>query len=194
MTVPGRESTARDAALIERVCRNDGEALRELHDRFAGLLIGLARRIVRDREEAEDVVQEVFVQVWRQADRYQSARSSVSTWLVMITRSRAIDRVRNRQVVDRTAQAAHEEGFMESASAEAPAAVIHRERRSRLQSVMAELPEEQRHVLELAYFRGLTQTEIADQTGIPLGTVKTRTLLALRKLRAALQREVADLL
>ena len=194
MAAPSRDSAARDADLVERIARGDSEALRELHDRFAGLLIGLARRIVGRQEEAEDVVQDVFVQVWQQADRYQRSRSSVSTWLVLITRSRAIDRIRTRRVVDRTAQAAHQEGSDDHASAEAPAAVIHRERSSRIRVEMAQLPDEQRQVLELAYFGGLTQNEIADRTGIPLGTVKTRTLLAMRKLREALRHEVAELL
>ncbi|HVS16136.1 MAG TPA: sigma-70 family RNA polymerase sigma factor [Thermoanaerobaculia bacterium] len=194
MAESSRESAAHDAALVERIGRQDGEALRELHDRYAGLLIGLARRIVGSREEAEDVVQEALVQAWRQAARYQPSRSSVSTWLAMITRSRAIDRIRTRRVVDRTAQAAHDEGFSGHASAEGPSTVIHRERRARLQSVMEELPAEQRQMLELAYFGGLTQAEIAEETGIPLGTVKTRTLLAMRKLRTALQHEVAELL
>lgn len=194
LATSSRESAARDAALVERIAGEDPEALRELHERFAGLLTGLARRIVGGKEEAEDVVQDVFVQVWRQADRYRRSRSSVSTWLALITRSRAIDRIRSRRVADRTAQAAHAEGPGEHASAEAPAAVVHRERRARLRGEMERLPEEQRQVLELAFFAGLTQSEIAERTGIPLGTVKTRTLLAMRKLRAALRDEIEGLL
>jgi RNA polymerase sigma-70 factor (ECF subfamily) len=179
---------------MERVANGDSRALAELHDRFAGLLIALGRRIVGSQEEAEDLVQDVFVQAWRQAARYDPVRSSVSTWLVLITRSRAIDRVRTRQVAERTTQAANQESSGSYASARATGAVLHRERRIRLQEELARLPVEQREVLELAFYQGLTQSEISGQTGIPLGTVKTRTLLAMRKLRNALADEIGELL
>lgn len=179
---------------MRRVALGDTEALARLYDRFSSLLLALARRIVGRQEEAEDIVQEVLLQAWRQAGRYDPRRSSVSTWLVLITRSRAIDRLRSRRVSERTAQAAHEEAPREDESPEAMGNVLHRERRLRLRAELAKLPPEQRQVLELAFFRGLTQSEISNDTGIPLGTVKTRTLLAMRKLRRALSTELEELL
>lgn len=195
-----RRAAARDAKLVARIAAHEADAedasdaLSELYDRFAGLLLAVSRRILGSQEEAEDVLQEVFVQVWNQAARYESSRSSVSTWLSLIARSRSIDRLRSRQVQERTAQSAHEENPLEDASPEGVGNVLHEERRKRLLAVLAELPEEQRGVLELAFFQGMTQSEISAATDTPLGTVKTRTLLAMRKLRKALEADVRDLL
>ena len=190
-----KQSKAEEIRLITRVADGDETALRALHDRFGGLLVALAQRILGSREDAEDVVQEVFLQVWRQADRYRAKRSSVSTWLVMITRSRAIDRHRSRSVVRRTTETMVDQGMIPThASAEGHSAVLLFERQKSLRRVLAQLPREQREVLDLAYFAGLTQREIAERTGIALGTVKTRTLLAMRKLKNALQDEIGDLL
>jgi RNA polymerase sigma-70 factor (ECF subfamily) len=189
-----RQAAADDVALVARIARRDSDALGDLYERFAGLLLALSRRIVGSHEEAEDVLQEVFVQVWNQAGRYESKRSSVSTWLTLITRSRSIDRLRSRQVQRRTAASAHEENPPEDTSPEGMGNVLDQERRRRLLTALSELPDEQRKVLELAFFGGLTQSEISDSTGTPLGTVKTRTLLAMRKLRRALDQEVRDLI
>lgn len=183
-----------DADLVRRVAERDADALATLYDRYSATLLGLARRVLRDTEEAEDVLQEVFVQVWRQAMRYDGRRSSVSTWLVLIARSRAIDRLRTRQVKERTAEASRQEDPSSHTSPEGIGAVLSDERRKRLASALGDLPEEQRQVIELAFFGGLTQTEIAERVSIPLGTVKTRTLLAMKKLRAALQEEIDELL
>ena len=184
---------AEDIALVERVADGDQTALSDLYDRFAPMLLALIRKILGDID-AEDVLQDTFVQVWRQAPRYDSKRSSVSTWLVLIARSRSIDRLRTRQVVDRTKQADHRENKRTEQSPEGMSSVLLRERRERLREELGHLPEEQRQVLEFAFFKGLTQSEIAESTGIPLGTVKTRTLLAMKKLRMALQNEIQDLL
>lgn len=170
------------------------EAMAELYDRYGAMLLGLARRVIGSRDEAEEILQEALVHAWRRADRYDPARSSVSTWLVMITRSRAIDRLRSRRVDDRTAAAVQRENPPDHESAAGASRVLHHERRQRVRGELAQLPEEQRRVLELAFFRGMTQREIADETGIPLGTVKTRTLLAMRKLRTALRDEIRELL
>ncbi len=189
-----RQAAAVDAELLARVARRDADALSDLYDRFAGLLMSLSRRILGSQEEAEDVLQEVFTQIWDQAPRYDPTRSSVSTWLSLITRSRSIDRLRSRQVQARTAVSAHEENPPEDTSPEGMGNVLHEERRSRLLAALSELPEEQRHVLELAFFRGMTQSEISSSTQTPLGTVKTRTLLAMRKLRRALENEIQELI
>lgn len=198
--MPATDATERahaaqlDADLVERIANADADALGTLYDRYSSLLLGLARRVLGSTSDAEEVLQEVFVQVWNQAGRYDRSRSSVSTWLVLITRSRAIDRLRSRNVVDRTLGDLKQEQKGKHTSPEGVRAVLWDERRRRLSSALADLPEEQREVLELAFYRGMTQSEIAASTTIPLGTVKTRTLLAMRKLRKALENEIRDLL
>ena len=134
------------------------------------------------------------MQAWTRAGAYDVARSSVSTWLVLITRSRAIDRLRSRRVADRTVEAARQEAPAAHESPRAARDVWIGERRRRVAAAMRALPAEQRQVLELAYYGGLTQSEIAARTAIPLGTVKTRTLLAMKKLRAELSDEIGELL
>jgi RNA polymerase sigma-70 factor (ECF subfamily) len=185
---------AQDRRLLARLASGDQQALSELYDRYASMLLALAFRVVGDHAEAEEVLQEVLVQAWRQAERYNPERSSVSTWLVMMTRSRAIDRIRNRKVVDRTLAAMQREDPDAHESPVGAESVLHHERAARLRAELGELPAEQRQVLELAFFSGMTQREIAAETGIPLGTVKTRTLLAMKKLRTALEHELRELL
>lgn len=185
--------TRHEAELLSRVAGGDDDALGELYDRHAPVLLALARRILGDPADAEEVLQEAFVHAWNRAARYDPARSSVATWLALITRSRAIDRLRSRKVVERTAEAAgHEAPRHESPSA--AGAVLQDERRARIAAALAGLPEEQRQVLEMAYYRGMSQTEIARAAEIPLGTVKTRTLLAMKKLRDELRDEIEELL
>lgn len=183
-----------DPDLVQQIAGRDESALGELFDRYSGLLLALSRRIVTDDSDAEEILQEVFLQVWNQAERYDRARSSVSTWLVLITRSRSIDRLRSRQVKDRTLTALKKENTEIHTSPEGMSSVLLDQRRQRLRQELKELPTEQRQVLELAFFKGMTQSEIAGSTGIPLGTVKTRTLLAMKKLRRALQAEISELL
>jgi RNA polymerase sigma-70 factor (ECF subfamily) len=190
-----------DAALVRLVAERRPEALAELYDRFAPTLLALARRILGNQADAEEVLQEAFVQVWSRGQRYDPARSSVSTWLVLIARSRAIDRLRNRKVVERTHEASAREAAGDagdlgqpSTSPEAVENVFIQERHERVRREMAALPAEQRQVLEMAFYEGLTQTEIAAKAALPLGTVKTRTLLAMKKLRNALRQEIRQLL
>jgi RNA polymerase sigma-70 factor, ECF subfamily len=190
-TLPG---TISDAALVRQVAERRPEALAELYDRYAPTLLGLAKRVLGNPLDAEEVLQEVFVHVWNHAGRYDAARSSVSTWLVLITRSRAIDRLRSRRVVERAHEAAQQETLAEHTSPEGAENVFMHERRERVRRELAKLPPEQREVLEMAFYLGLTQTEIATRTDIPLGTVKTRTLLAMKKLRHALRPEIRELL
>lgn len=183
-----------DRELVSRLAERRQEALSELYDRHASMLLALAQRILGTPEEAEEVVQEALLQVWNQADRYSPDRSSVSTWMVLITRSRAIDRLRKRKVAEKTAVAAQREDSTTHTSPEGTRAVLRYERGMRLRDELDRLPEEQRDVLEKAFFQGMTQREIAERTGIPLGTVKTRTLLAMKKLRTALRDELEALL
>ncbi|HLX07353.1 MAG TPA: sigma-70 family RNA polymerase sigma factor [Thermoanaerobaculia bacterium] len=190
-------SALSDTALVQRVAERQPHALAELYDRFAPVLLALARRILGNHADAEEVLQEVFIQVWNRGERYDPARSSVSTWLVLIGRSRAIDRLRSRRVVERTREAATEAAPAAGALHTSPEAlenVWNQERHERVRRELAVLPPEQREVLEMAFYEGLTQSEIAAKAGLPLGTVKTRTLLAMKKLRHALREEIRQLL
>ncbi len=189
-----KRAATEEARIVRRMGAGDAEALSDLYDRYAGMLLALAIRVLNSAGDAEEVVQEAFLQAWRQAERYDPARSSVSTWLVLITRSRAIDRLRSRKVGDRTVTAAQQEGVTTHTSPEGARDVLMSERRARLDREMAALPDEQREVLELAFYKGMTQREISESTGTPLGTVKTRTLLAMKKLRVALQSDIEELL
>lgn len=183
-----------EAALVGRMAQGDSEALAELYTRFSGMLFGLATKILGDPADAEEVLQEVFLQAWRQAARYQAGRSSVSTWLVLLARSRSIDRIRSRTVKQKTAVAAQRENSQQHTSPEGVANVFNQERHKRLTQELQRLPAEQRTVLEMAFYGGMTQSEIARATDTPLGTVKTRSLLAMKKLRLALQGELEELL
>jgi len=193
-TASGSPSRTDDKELVRAIVERKQEAVAELYDRFSSLLMALAYRVLGNAQDAEEILQETFLQVWNQAARYDPSRSSVSTWLVLITRSRSIDRLRSRQVQQRTVTAAQQEKPTSHTSPTGVGDVLLQERQKRLGEEMSQLPPEQRQVLELAFFGGSTQSEIAEQTGIPLGTVKTRTLLAMKKLRAALREEIGDLL
>lgn len=183
-----------DLAIVRRMVAGDPDALAELYDRFAPLVLAVARRILGGAGEAEEVLQEAFLQAWNQAERYDPGRSSVSTWLLLIARTRALDRLRSRGARERMAQAAAAEPPAADTSSGGDDSVLHRERRRRVRQALAELPEEQRRVLELAFYEGLSQSEIATRTGTPLGTVKTRALLGMKKLRQALRSEVRELM
>jgi RNA polymerase sigma-70 factor (ECF subfamily) len=183
-----------DAALLRQVGDRQPAALDALYDRYAPTLLALGRRILGSLSDAEEVLQEVFLHVWNHAGRYDAGRSSVSTWLILITRSRAIDRLRTRKVVERTHETSAQENFVEHASPEGVETVFIHERRERVRSELGKLPEEQRQVLEMAFYEGLSQSEIAAKADLPLGTVKTRTLLAMKKLRNALRDEIRQLL
>jgi RNA polymerase sigma-70 factor (ECF subfamily) len=188
-------SPVNDATLLRQIADRRPEALSELYDRQAPTLLGLARRILGNPADAEEVLQEIFLHVWNRGGAlYDPERSSVSTWLVLLTRSRAIDRLRNRRVVDRTHETAQTENPATHTSPEGDRNVWILERRERIRQELTKLPAEQREVLDLAFYGGLSQTEIASRTEIPLGTVKTRTLLAMKKLRSALRAEIRELL
>src|SRR5215218_10068493 len=178
-----------DVALLRQVADHQAEALSALYDRYAATLLALGKRILGSVADAEEVLQEVFLHVWNHA-----GRSSVSTWLILITRSRAIDRLRTRKVVERTHETSVQENPVEHASPEGVETVFVHERRERVRREMVKLPPEQRLVLEMAFYGGLSQSEIAAKADLPLGTVKTRTLLAMKKLRNALRDEIRQLL
>jgi RNA polymerase sigma-70 factor (ECF subfamily) len=163
-------------ALVRRLAEGDSTALGEFYDRFAGLVNALALRIVRDTAEAEDVVQEVFVQAWRQAARFDASRGSVEAWLCTIARTRALDRLRRRS--------SRREDPAESAPA--PAERPPTEAGIAVRKALEALSSDQRHALELAYYEGLTQSEIATRLGEPLGTIKTRIRTAMIRLREEL--------
>ena len=170
--------------LIEQMAGGQRPALEQLYDRHARLVFALALRILRNQADAEEVTQEVFLQVWRDASRYDSARGTPQAWIVMLARTRAIDKLRAaRRLGDHRREAANVERM------EAPSARGTDDQmadRQLVLGVLANLSSAQRQLLELAYYEGLTQTEIADRTGLPLGTVKTRIRMGLEQLRTAL--------
>ena len=173
---------------MARVEARDTDALAELYDRHAARLLGLARRILGESGEAEEVLQEVFLFAWRAAATFDPSRGNVLTWLLIATRSRAIDRVRSRKSASRPELRSLEDiGEGPAAQDDVEDASAGREWEAICRGAVGELPEDQRRALELAYFEGLTQQEIADRTGTPLGTVKTRVRLGLMKLRERLR-------
>jgi RNA polymerase sigma-70 factor (ECF subfamily) len=178
-----------DGALVRRMAAGDESALGLLYDRWSPLLHSVARRILSDPDDAEEVLEEAFWQAWRQAGRYEEGRGGVSTWLTMMVRSRALDRVRARGRMREERWAVLPEPSSANAfdSPAAPDALTERsEERRIIEAAVARLPPEQRETVELAYFRGMSQSEIAAALGQPLGTVKTRARLALQKLRESL--------
>jgi RNA polymerase sigma-70 factor, ECF subfamily len=175
-----------DEALIARLASGvDEEALSQLYDRYQALMYGLAVRITRDTALAQDAVQEAFVGVWRNAARYSEGRASVRTWILSITHHRAIDLIRRRR-----ATAAIPEGDAPGDAFTSPDVwpeVVRAIDATAVRSAMGALPDAQRKAIELAYFEGLTQTEIAERTDAPLGTVKSRVRLGLVQLRRELE-------
>jgi RNA polymerase sigma-70 factor (ECF subfamily) len=163
-------------ALIGRIAAGRQDALGEFYDRYASLVNGLALRILRDPSDAEDVVQEVFVQAWRQADRFDPARGTPEAWLCTLARTRALDKLR-RRVSRREAPAEAAPGTTATPRNVEVLAV---------RKALEELSANQRKALELAYYEGLTQSEIAERLGEPLGTIKTRIRTAMMRLREAL--------
>lgn len=172
-----------DPALVARIEARDADALALLYDRHSARLMGLAQRILGVSGEAEEVLQEVFLHVWRSAHTFDAARGSVLAWLLVATRSRAIDRLRARRPASR-GELKRLDDVPEAASPlDVEGDSVAREWEAVCRAAIGELPAEQRRVLELAYFEGLTHVEIAERTDTPLGTVKTRVRLGLMKLR-----------
>jgi len=177
------------AVLLARIAQGDREAFGQFYDAFAGLALGLIRRILRDPAAADEVLQEVFWQIWREASRYDPSRGSPEAWLVMRSKTRAIDKLRAIRRRGKTFVAPVDDAVtgVPDAPQENPGEAA--ERRGLVRSALDGLPAPQRRVVELAFFEGLTQAEIANRLGEPLGTVKTRARLGLERLRSLMKRE-----
>jgi RNA polymerase sigma-70 factor, ECF subfamily len=179
------EREAEDRELMTRVSTRDGSAFARLFEVHAPLTLGLLDRILGRRGEAEEVLQEVFLQVWMQADRYDGARSTPRGWILMLARSRALDRIRRRDSVRRREEAAGEEAS-DAVSPVGTERLESLDRKRQVASALGLLSQDQRRCIELAFFEGLTHTQIAERLAAPLGTVKSRILLGMNKLRQAL--------
>jgi RNA polymerase sigma-70 factor (ECF subfamily) len=176
--------TIPDATLIERIMAGDETALSALYDRYSGMLYAMLLRILRDTGAAEEVLQDLFLQLWRGAARFDTTRGSLAGWLLVIGRNRALSRLRGKE--RREILPDGDDGFsMDTvpASGNLEDEAARTQLMDRLRGALAGLPPEQREALELAYFEGMTQTEIAERTGSPLGTVKSRVRAAMHTLK-----------
>jgi RNA polymerase sigma factor (sigma-70 family) len=171
-----------DEALVTLVARGDEPALAELYDRFGRVAYGLAFKILRDRALAEDAVQEAFLALWRSAGRFIAERAKASTWILTLVHRRAVDLVRRQQ--QRRAEPLEAVSQVSGETTEEQAWL--RLRQARVREALRKLPDQQREALELAYFGGFTQSELADRLGEPLGTIKSRMFAGLARLRELL--------
>ena len=189
----------RDEDLILRICAHDEAALSLLYTRYADTVYGLSLRIVRQAEVAEEVVQETFMRVWRGAHTFQGNPSGLRSWLFRIARNLSLDQLRRQAARPRTVTMTPDPtddratyDTLADESCDVAAQATARCLREQVQRALLTLPPEQRHALELAYFGGLTHREIAEQTGEPLGTIKTRLRLGLQKLAVIAQQEAFE--
>lgn len=178
-----------DIAVVRAMARGDNLALAQLYDRYSGVMLTLAQRIVGRGAEAEDVIHDVFLEAWRRAADYDAGRGSVKSWLLLRTRSRALD-VQKSARISKQASGRGDDWLAElgDPSRDTAAGVDQ----TRVRQVLVLLSAEQREVLLLGYFEGLSSTEIAERIGVPLGTVKSRVAAALAALRGALSDSVAE--
>jgi RNA polymerase sigma-70 factor, ECF subfamily len=174
-------STEDDPSLLALVRRGDEQAMATLFDRYSKIVYSVALRVLRDPAAAEDVLQEIFMQLWRNPDGFTSAKGSLGGWLAVVARNRSIDALRRRRPTDSV------EDVVLASSCNLAAEAERNSLMERARSVIGKLPGEQRKTLEMAFFDGLTHSEIAEMTGDPLGTVKTRIRSALITLRKAFQ-------
>jgi RNA polymerase sigma-70 factor (ECF subfamily) len=178
-----------DEAVMAMIQRRDPESIGILHDRYARLLKALVMKVLHNDAESDDVVQEAFLEIWERAAGYSREKGKALSWIVTLVRRRAIDRLRKREAYCRmedrllVATQRDPQDFMTHVEED----VEHSEMREHLQKVLRQLPIAQREAIEMAYYRGLSQRDIATMTGIPLGTVKTRLELGLKKLAEALR-------
>jgi RNA polymerase sigma-70 factor (ECF subfamily) len=182
--------TPSDVDLMERIQAEDADALSELYDRYNGILKALILRVIHNEAEADDLLQEVFMEIWNQSKNFSSAKGKPLGWMVTLARRRAIDALRKRQAYTRA------EERLQSETEQQPGAWVQNvteteihsgDRRVLMNKVLEELPEAQRKTIELAFFYGMSQREIAANTNTPLGTVKTRLELGLKKIYDALK-------
>lgn len=178
--------------LLQRIARGDAQALAEFYDRFSRLAFSIALQILQNSAEAEEVTQDVFIQVWNKAATYDAAQGRVLTWFSSIARHRAIDQLRRRKVRPEGNSVGWDEYCLDQGENNpgVEQGLISSQQREVVRAALLELPSEQREALALAYFQGLSQQEIADQLHQPLGTVKTRIRLGMMKLRSALAPEM----
>lgn len=191
---PRRTRAVEDADLVAAIARGEVDALERLYDRYGPLVFSVSLRVLHDNHLAEDVVQEVFHRLWRQPTSFDPSRGRFISWMMSVTRNRALDELRRRNRRFRSEER-DEDPEREIAGGDRfddpEVGVVLAEMRTVVRAAMTRLPAAQREVIELAYFGGLTQLEIAERTGDPLGTVKTRIRLGMRRLRIALA-EYAD--
>jgi RNA polymerase sigma-70 factor (ECF subfamily) len=182
-------SEARDRDLLRRLLTRDEEAFRGLFGRYAPAAKALALRVVRQQHLAEEIVQEAFLAVWRNPAAYEEQRGSVKTWLMGMVHHRAVDAVRREESQRRRAEAEATMATTESVdhAEDVVTALGAPQERAAVRTALRSIPDEQRAVLEMMYFDGLSQSQIAERSGLPLGTVKSRTLLGMRRLRSALE-------
>jgi RNA polymerase sigma-70 factor (ECF subfamily) len=183
---PTKPTNTEDVYLMGRIAAGDREAFARLFDRHAPAVLGLLARILGTRGEAEEVLQEVFLQAWRQAGRYEPGRSTPRGWLLVLARSRALDSLRSREARQRREVEAAGDGPPPESPPVGTEGLEALERRQRVTSALGLLPPEQRRCIELAFFEGLTQSQIADRLDAPLGTIKSRIHMGMNKLRQVL--------
>jgi RNA polymerase sigma-70 factor, ECF subfamily len=176
----------KDRDLVERISDGDRAAFSELYRRYASSAFGLASRILGEQSLAEEVLQEVFLSVWRRAGAYDPARGSVRSWVFAQIHHRSVDVVRREEAERRRSGTAVQREAVEDDLDEVIEEGWLRSRRDQVRRALGALPPEQRQMIELAYFKGFTQSQVASETGVPLGTVKSRTLTAMRRMRDAL--------
>jgi RNA polymerase sigma-70 factor (ECF subfamily) len=183
-----------DDSLLQRIVAHDTTALAELYDRHSRLLFGLTLRIVRDRAEAEEILQEAFVRVWTRAETYDPRVGGPLPWMVRLARNCAIDRLRarrSRAAIDAPAGREGDAGLVPALDIQTPeATVLDAERREALTDALAGLPADQRQLIEAAFFEGYTHSELARRFGLPLGTVKTRIRTGMITMRQRLEHTV----
>ena len=181
------DTKAEDLGLMERIARQDPAAFRRLFDRHAPLLLALGCRVLNDRQLAEDVLNEVFLELWQSPEKYDATRSSPRTYLVLVMRRRSIDRLRSRRSGIKTVPLQPHSAGTSQQQSNHEDALADAEERERIRSVLSGLPEAQRRAIELSFFDGKTNVEIAESTGEPLGTIKGRIRLGLIRLRDQLR-------
>ena len=185
-----QDTTSTDEALMTRICHQDADALALLYDRHHRAAYGLALRILHDAGQAEDVVQEAFLALWRHAGSYQPARGRVRTWLLTIVHHRAINQLRKNLAPGQLAEL--DEGLRDVRQPDVWQQAYDQIRQADIRAALDELPQDQRQAVELAFFAGLSHSEIAERLDLPLGTVKSRIRLAFRKLQAFLEQYAVE--